>query len=178
MGDRVVHRPGNALTEDFGRQAYDVVFTAQLVHHLSEKENRDLAIRVARALRPGGVYAILEEFRPRTAKDAGQLGALLEFYFALTSESGTWARKRWRPGNAMQAFSRSVRSTFAPFRASASKPRRRRDRVIRRRTEIKRRLTNQHERAALVARVQRLTPESARLWGRMTAHQAVGTPPS
>ena len=91
MGDRVVHRPGNALSEDFGREAYDVVFTAQLVHHLNEKQNRDLAIRVARALRPGGVYAILEEFRPRTAKDAGQLGALLEFYFALTSESGTWA---------------------------------------------------------------------------------------
>jgi 2-polyprenyl-3-methyl-5-hydroxy-6-metoxy-1,4-benzoquinol methylase len=91
MGDRVVHRSGNALTEELGREAYDVVFTAQLVHHLNQKENRDLAIRVARALRPGGVYAILEEFRPRTAKDAGQLGALLEFYFALTSESGTWA---------------------------------------------------------------------------------------
>lgn len=91
MADQVVHRPGNALTEDLGSEAYDVVFEAQLVHHLSEKENRDLAMRVARALRPGGVYAILEEFRPRTAKDAGQLGALLEFYFALTSESGTWA---------------------------------------------------------------------------------------
>lgn len=91
MGDRVVHRPGNALTEDLGSETCDVVFTAQLVHHLTEKQNRDLAIRVARALRPGGVYAILEAFRPRTAKDAGQLGALLEFYFALTSESGTWA---------------------------------------------------------------------------------------
>jgi 2-polyprenyl-3-methyl-5-hydroxy-6-metoxy-1,4-benzoquinol methylase len=91
MGDRVVHQRGNALTEDFGHEAYDVVFTAQLVHHLSQEENRDLAVRVARALRPGGVYAILEEFRPRTAKDSGQLGALLEFYFALTSESGTWA---------------------------------------------------------------------------------------
>ena len=91
MGDRVVHQRGNALTEDLGSEAYDLVFTAQLVHHLSQKENRDLAIRVARALRPGGVYAILDEFRPRTAKDAGQLGALLEFYFALTSESGTWA---------------------------------------------------------------------------------------
>jgi hypothetical protein len=65
--------------------------TAQLVHHLSDAENRDLAVRVSRALRPGGVYAILDEFRPRTPKDAGQIGALLEFYFALTSQSGTWA---------------------------------------------------------------------------------------
>lgn len=62
-----------------------------MVHHFSEAENRDLAARIARALRPGGVYAVLDEFRPRTAKDAGQVGALLEFYFALTSQSGTWA---------------------------------------------------------------------------------------
>jgi 2-polyprenyl-3-methyl-5-hydroxy-6-metoxy-1,4-benzoquinol methylase len=91
MGDRVVHRAGNALSDDLGADAYDVVLTAQMVHHLSDAENRELAMRVARALRPGGVYAILDEFRPRTAKAAGQIGALLEFYFALTSQSGTWA---------------------------------------------------------------------------------------
>lgn len=90
MGDRVVHRPGNALTDDLGTEAYDVVVTSQLVHHLNDEENRDLAVRVARALRPGGVYAILDAFRPRTPKEAGQPGALLEFYFALTSQSGTW----------------------------------------------------------------------------------------
>jgi SAM-dependent methyltransferase len=91
MGDRVVHRAGNALEEDLGTDAYDLVLVAQLVHHFSEAQNRDLAARIARALRPGGVYAVLDEFRPRTAKDAGQVGALLEFYFALTSQSGTWA---------------------------------------------------------------------------------------
>lgn len=86
-----MHRAGDALTEDLGTDAYDLVLTAQVVHHFSEAENRDLAARIARALRPGGVYAVLDEFRPRTAKDAGQVGALLEFYFALTSQSGTWA---------------------------------------------------------------------------------------
>jgi SAM-dependent methyltransferase len=90
MGDRVVHRAGNAIEADLGTEAYDLIFTANLVHHLSEEHNRDLATRAARALRPGGVFAILEPFRPRTPKDAGQLGALLEFYFALTSQSGTW----------------------------------------------------------------------------------------
>jgi len=91
MGDRVVHRAGNALTDDLGEGAYDLVLIAQLVHHFSEAENRGLAARVARALRPGGVCAVLDEFRPKSPKDAGQLGALLEFYFALTSQSGTWA---------------------------------------------------------------------------------------
>jgi hypothetical protein len=46
---------------------------------------------VAGALRPGGVYAVLDEFRPDNPSEAGQVGALLEFYFALTSQSGTWA---------------------------------------------------------------------------------------
>jgi SAM-dependent methyltransferase len=91
MGDRVVHHVGDALTDDLGTDAYDLVLIAQVVHHFSEAQNRDLAVRVARALRPGGVYAVLDEFRPRSAKDAGQVGALLEFYFALTSQSGTWA---------------------------------------------------------------------------------------
>jgi SAM-dependent methyltransferase len=91
MGDRVVHRAGDALSDDLGVEAYDLVLIAQVVHHFSEAQNRGLATRVARALRPRGVYAILDEFRPRTAKDAGQVGALLEFYFALTSQSGTWA---------------------------------------------------------------------------------------
>ena len=91
MGDRVVHRAGDALTDDLGTETYDLVLIAQLVHHFSEDQNRELAGRVARALRPGGVYAVLDEFRPKTPKDAGQLGAVLEFYFALTSQSGTWA---------------------------------------------------------------------------------------
>jgi 2-polyprenyl-3-methyl-5-hydroxy-6-metoxy-1,4-benzoquinol methylase len=91
MGDRVVHRAGNALTAELGSESYDLILIAQVAHHFSEDQNRDLAGRVARALRPHGVYAVLEAFRPRTAKDAGQLGALLGFYFALTSQSGTWA---------------------------------------------------------------------------------------
>jgi SAM-dependent methyltransferase len=91
MGERVVHRAGDALTDELGADAYDLVLVAQLVHHFSEAQNRDLARRIARALRPGGVYAVLDEFRPRNAKEAGQVGALLEFYFALTSQSGTWA---------------------------------------------------------------------------------------
>ncbi|PWU19094.1 MAG: SAM-dependent methyltransferase [Candidatus Rokuibacteriota bacterium] len=91
MGDRVVHRPGDALTDELGTEEYDLVLIAQLVHHFSEAQNRDLLARVARALRPGGVCAVLEEFRPENPKEAGQIGALLEFYFALTSRSGTWA---------------------------------------------------------------------------------------
>ena len=91
LGDRVVHRAGNALTDDLGEATYDIVLVAQLVHHFNAEQNRELAKRIARALRPNGVFVILDAFRPQTPGEAGQLGALLEFYFALTSSSGTWS---------------------------------------------------------------------------------------
>lgn len=91
MGDRVTHRPGDALVDDLGEERYDLVLIAQLVHHFSDAQNAELAKRVARALRPGGVYAILDVFRAPSARKAGQVAALLDFYFALTSTSGTWS---------------------------------------------------------------------------------------
>jgi SAM-dependent methyltransferase len=91
MGNRVVHRAGDALTDDFGTNKWDLVFVSQLLHHFNETTNREFARRVARALKPGGVFVILELTRPSSPQDAGQVGALLDLYFALTSQSGTWS---------------------------------------------------------------------------------------
>jgi SAM-dependent methyltransferase len=96
MGDRVVHRAGNALTEDLGENAWDLVFVSQLVHHFDDATNRELARRIARALRPDGVFAILEFVRPRSPERAGQTGGLLDLFFAVTSESGTWSIEELR----------------------------------------------------------------------------------
>jgi SAM-dependent methyltransferase len=90
-GDRVVHRVGDASTDDFGVETFDLVYTSNLVHHLEDEENRDLARRVARALRPGGHYVIVDSVRPRSAKEAGQIGTLGDLFFALTSRAGTWS---------------------------------------------------------------------------------------
>lgn len=91
MGDRVHHRAGDALTADFGTEAFDVVLIANLMHHFDEEANRELVRRVARALRPGGVVAIGEVIRPERPGAGGQTGALTDLYFAVTSESGTWS---------------------------------------------------------------------------------------
>jgi SAM-dependent methyltransferase len=91
MGDRVVHRPGNALTDDLGAEAWDVVLLSNFAHHFDDATNRELARRVARALRPGGVFAIVEILRRESPTESGQIGALFGLYFALTSESGTWS---------------------------------------------------------------------------------------
>ncbi len=91
MGDRVVHRAGNVLTDDLGSEAYDLVLMAQLVHHFDEPTNRALVRRIATALRPGGYLVIQEAIRRQSPTEGGQAGALLDLYFALTSESGTWS---------------------------------------------------------------------------------------
>jgi SAM-dependent methyltransferase len=91
MGDRIVHRAGDALTSDLGEATCDFVLIASLVHHFDDAENGALMQRVARALRPGGMVAIVDALRIDPAQKIGQIGGLLDFYFAMTSESGTWS---------------------------------------------------------------------------------------
>jgi predicted O-methyltransferase YrrM len=91
MGDRVVHRAGNALTDDLGEAAYDFVFISSLVHHFDDATNRTLMKKAARTLRPGGVVAIVDALRVDPSQKIRQIGGLLDFYFAMMSESGTWS---------------------------------------------------------------------------------------
>jgi SAM-dependent methyltransferase len=91
MGDRVVHRAGDALADDLGDAEWDFIYISQLVHHFDEPTNRTFMERVARALKPGGHVAVLELVRPASPGSSGQVGALLDLYFALTSQSGTWS---------------------------------------------------------------------------------------
>jgi SAM-dependent methyltransferase len=88
MGDRVVHREGNALTDDLGTDAWDLVFISQFAHHFDDATNRDLVRRAARALRPGGVLAIQDALLPTLGKDA-VLTLLSDLYLANTSQAGS-----------------------------------------------------------------------------------------
>jgi SAM-dependent methyltransferase len=91
MGDRVQHRAGDALTDDLGENLYDLILMSNLVHHFMAVQNRDLTIRAARALKPGGVLAIQELIRPESPIRGDQVGQILNLFFALTSTSGTWS---------------------------------------------------------------------------------------
>lgn len=91
MGDRVVHRVGDALTDDLGTDAYDLVFIANLVHHFDETTNLELFRRVAKSLRSGGYLVIQENLI--IPNKTGQLGMLLDLYFGLLSDAGNWSFK-------------------------------------------------------------------------------------
>ena len=91
MGGRVMHQPGNVLTHDLGEAQWDVIFIASLMHHFDEATNRSLMQRIAQALRPGGVVVVQEFMRNHRLRRGDHLGALLDLFFAATSESGTWS---------------------------------------------------------------------------------------
>jgi SAM-dependent methyltransferase len=93
LGDRVVHRIGDAVADELGERAYDLVFVSHLVHHFDAATNEKLVRRAARALRPRGVLAVLDVLRPRSPETNSPTGAILDLYFAVTSNSGTWARE-------------------------------------------------------------------------------------
>lgn len=91
MGDRVLHRAGDVLTDDLGTEGYDLILAFSLVHHFDADTNRRLATRCAAALRPGGIYVIGDLMRPDTPRGASALDLFYDLYFALTSRSGLWS---------------------------------------------------------------------------------------
>ncbi len=91
LGERLLHRPGDARTADLGVEQYDLVLMSNLAHHLDAAQNEDLARRVARALKPGGVFVIQEPARAERPGEQGQIPALLGLYFAMQSRPGTRA---------------------------------------------------------------------------------------
>src|SRR5205085_11963584 len=82
MGERIVHRAGNALTDDLGNEEYNLIFIGNLLHHFDEVTNRDLVKRSAQALCPHGSLVIEELQRFQSTKEVGELGALSNLYFA------------------------------------------------------------------------------------------------
>jgi SAM-dependent methyltransferase len=101
LRDRVKHKVGDALSDDLGEATFDVVMINNLVHSFSPAENADLARRVARALVPGGVYAIGDFLRVPHPGAGGGIQSVMDLYFALTSSSGTWAEDEiasWQRG--------------------------------------------------------------------------------
>jgi ubiquinone/menaquinone biosynthesis C-methylase UbiE len=89
LEERIVHKSGNAKTEDLGRGGWDIILVSHLMHHFSDAQNRSLLKRAADALRSNGIIVILDVLRDSSRVIGSQTVALLDFYFAITSLSGT-----------------------------------------------------------------------------------------
>ena len=101
LTDRVKYKAGNVLTDDIGESQYDLVMINNVVHHFSSEENKMLAKKVARALKPGGMYAIGEFIRHNKPGEGDVVASTSGLYFSLTSSSGTWSMEEisgWQEG--------------------------------------------------------------------------------
>ena len=90
MGERISHRAADARYEDLGEAVWDIVFVSHLVHHFDEDTNRQLFARISKSLRPDGILAVLDAPRVVSSSRTGQTAALLDLFFAMTSNSGCW----------------------------------------------------------------------------------------
>ncbi|MEO7923490.1 MAG: class I SAM-dependent methyltransferase [Chitinophagaceae bacterium] len=88
---RINYRAGNALTDELGTEQYDMVMINNVVHHFTPEQNKALAIKVARALKPGGVFLIGEFIRASKPGEGGMLAAASGIYFSVISASGNWS---------------------------------------------------------------------------------------
>ena len=94
IAERITRTPGDALTCDLGDAAWDVIYMANLLHHFDADAIQALAARIARALRPGGLWIIQDGVRadPRRRRRSERMSAAIgDLYFALTSASGFWS---------------------------------------------------------------------------------------
>lgn len=91
MGDRIRHQPGNALANDFGDAQYDIVLLSSLAHHFTPEQNQLVADKVARALRPGGVFIVNEFIRPDIGAKPELLGSSTDLFYGLSSTAGNYA---------------------------------------------------------------------------------------
>ncbi len=62
-----------------------------VVHHFTAEQNKALAIKVARALKPGGLFIIGEFIRAKKPGEGGVLAAATGLYFSVISASGNWS---------------------------------------------------------------------------------------
>ena len=85
------HIAGDALTDDLGTDEYDLVLINNLVHHFTADQNRMLALKVARALKPGGLFAIGDMIRAATPGEGGVIASTFGLYLSLTSASENWS---------------------------------------------------------------------------------------
>lgn len=84
-GRRLRFRAGDALRVRLPKGRYDGCLVVNLLHHLAERDGRRLVARLAAALAPGGIIAIVDAFRAPNGRAMSQMEGLLSLHFRLTS---------------------------------------------------------------------------------------------
>jgi 2-polyprenyl-3-methyl-5-hydroxy-6-metoxy-1,4-benzoquinol methylase len=90
---KVQYRAGNVVTDCLGKEEWDLILMANIVHHFDDETNRLIACKVKQALRPGGFYIILDFVKENEPQQGDHIGGLLDLYFSLVSDGGIFRIK-------------------------------------------------------------------------------------
>jgi SAM-dependent methyltransferase len=113
---RVQFEVGDIRTVPLQPSSTDVILLANVVHHFDESTNRSLLLRVATALRPGGIVVVIDAVRPSSIEQTGQLEGLLDLYFGAASGVGLWSIEE------IQQWSREAGLVVCPPKALRRMP--------------------------------------------------------
>ncbi|MGI8951467.1 MAG: class I SAM-dependent methyltransferase [Chitinophagaceae bacterium] len=94
-GDKIDYRKGNALTDDFGENEYDVILIASLMHHFTAQQNFEVSKKASKALKQNGYFIIHEFLRPKESGKMEIISTVMDLYFNLSSTSGNWSAKEF-----------------------------------------------------------------------------------
>ena len=97
LSERVSFQTGNILVDDIGEKRYDLIFMGNVAHHFDSDRNQAIFAKARKALKTTGVF-VLFDFVSDPKAGSNQIAALIDFYFAVTSGSGSWTRNqltRW-----------------------------------------------------------------------------------
>ncbi len=113
MGSTVAHKAGNILLEDLGKEQYDCILMASVAHHFTNEENLVVAQKAFKALKPGGFYTIVEILRRDKIEYGGDmLSSIGDFFFALSSTSGTWSLNEIKQWQKQAGFTHYKKASF------------------------------------------------------------------
>lgn len=125
MGDTVVHKAGNVLLEDLGNEQYDCILMASVAHHFTKEENLLVAQKAYKALKPGGYFTVVEVLRrDKIEYDGDMLSSIGDFFFALSSTSGTWSLheiKQWQKQAGFTYYKKASFLTIPGYAALSGK---------------------------------------------------------
>jgi SAM-dependent methyltransferase len=113
MGELVVHQAGDVLNEDLGAEQFDCIIMASVAHHFTDAENLLVAKKAYNALKQGGYFTIIEVLRRDTIEfDGDMLSAIGDFFFALSSTSGTWSLNQIKGWQKQGGFTHYKNASF------------------------------------------------------------------
>ena len=95
-GNSVKFMAGDILKDDLGENKYDIINMANLAHFFSTEQNIMVAKKIARALKPGGIYILQDMVQPVLNNHDDLLMSIQNLFFGLIGSVGTYPLEEMR----------------------------------------------------------------------------------